>query len=112
MKDRFSIYDAYIGRTFTRLGEDAAVVRPAGAVRNVFFLLAFLFVMLFSSTGWAATPSGTNISNSAKATYTSSVTGNLTTASSNTVSVTTAASRTRAVVEFLNMRRGWRAPRP
>ena len=106
MRDRFGTNIAQTGRTFTPQGEGTAMVRQVAEAVPVFspvfiLLISFLFIILFSSIGWSITPAGAIISNNAKATYTSSLTGNLTTSSSNTVSVTTAVQRTTAVIEFL-----------
>ncbi|MGC1455088.1 MAG: OmpA family protein [Nitrospirota bacterium] len=106
MRDRFGTNIAQTRRTLTPQGEGTAMVRQVAEAVPVFspvfiLLISFLFIILFSSIGWSITPAGAIISNNAKATYTSSLTGNLTTSSSNTVSVTTAVQRTTAVIEFL-----------
>ena len=65
------------------------------------FLLSFLFILLLSSSGWCATPSGTIISNVATATYTPGPTGSQVKVSSPVASVTSVVSRTKAVIEYL-----------
>lgn len=106
MRDRFSTYDALFGTAFARSGGSTAGVRPraeAVPVLSFFFtfLVSFLLILPFSSPGWAATPSGTIISNTATASYTPSVSGVPVTVSSNASAVTTVVARTPSVLEFL-----------
>ena len=106
MRDRFSAYIARIVASFTRTGEGARGVRArVGAVSLSFpavvLLLSFLFIHLFSSAGWAFTPSGTIISNSATLTYTNSPSGSLATAASNTAVVTSTVLPPDATIDFL-----------
>ena len=65
------------------------------------FLLSFLFILLLSSSGWCATPSGTIISNVATATYTPGPSGSQVKVSSPAASVTSVVRRTTAVIEYL-----------
>ena len=107
MRDRFSkIKDALSGTAFTRSGGSTAGVRPsAGAapVLSLFItiLASCIFILISASTGWAATPSGTIISNTATANYTPSTTGVPLTVASNASAVTTVVQRTPSVLEFL-----------
>jgi uncharacterized repeat protein (TIGR01451 family) len=106
MMDRFSRYGAQFVHPFTYESEGTDGLRPiAGAVPFfsplIVLLLSYLFILLFSSVGWATTPSGTIITNVASATYTPGSAVSPVIITSPAASVTSMLQRTTAVIEFL-----------
>ncbi|MHB8844929.1 MAG: OmpA family protein [Nitrospirota bacterium] len=67
----------------------------------IIFLASFI-VLFAAASGMAATPAGTVISNTARASFTDGITPTIITASSNTVDVVTVALRTSAVLELMH----------